>query len=166
MERFRVVPAAYAVMLRDATNGSDEVLLQLRSGTGYMDDHWACAAAGHVERGESVVQAAVREAEEELGIVVDATDLTPLCGMHRTAGDGNDLNERSDFFFTLRRWTGEPWIREPGKTAGLRWFSLSALPDPVVPHELVVLEALRADVVPAFFTIGFDGPADRAEVGA
>jgi 8-oxo-dGTP pyrophosphatase MutT (NUDIX family) len=166
MERFRVVPAAYAVMLRDGSDGSVEVLLQLRSGTGYMDDHWACAAAGHVERGESVVQAAVREAAEELGIVVEAGDLTPLCGMHRTAGDGNDVNERSDFFFTLRRWRGVAQIREPGKTAGLDWFPLSALPDPVVPHELVVLEALRADVVPAFFTIGFDGPAPPGEAGA
>jgi 8-oxo-dGTP diphosphatase len=159
MQRFRVIPAAYIVMLRDGPDGSAEVLLQLRRGTGYMDDHWACAAAGHVERGESVVQAALREAEEELGITVEATELTPLCGMHRTAGDGNDLNERSDFFFTLHRWTGEPQIREPGKAAALRWFPLSSLPDPVVPHEMVVLDALRAGHVPAFFAIGFDEPA-------
>jgi 8-oxo-dGTP diphosphatase len=156
MERFRVVPAAYIVMLRDGSGGSAEVLLQLRSGTGYMDDHWACAAAGHVERGESVVQAAVREASEELGIEVEVDDLVPLCGMHRTAGDGDDINERSDFFFTLRRWSGEPKIREPGKTAELRWFPLSALPDPVVPHELTVLTALRAGDVPAFFVVGFE----------
>ena len=159
MDRFRVVPAAYVVMLRDGVDRPAGVLLQLRSGTGYMDDHWACAAAGHVERGESVMQAAVREAEEELGICVEPAHLTPLCGMHRTAGDGNDVNERSDFFFTLRRWTGEPRIREPGKAADLRWFPLSALPDPVVPHELVVLTALQAGEVPAFFAIGFhDAP--------
>jgi 8-oxo-dGTP diphosphatase len=93
---------------------------------------------------------------EELGIGVDAPDLTPLCGMHRTAGDGNDVNERSDFFFTLRRWSGEPQIREPDKAAALQWFPLTDLPDPVVPHELMVVEALRAGVVPAFFTVGFD----------
>ena len=46
MDRFQVVPAAYVVLRRD-----DEVLLQLRRGTGYMDGYWACAAAGHVERG-------------------------------------------------------------------------------------------------------------------
>jgi 8-oxo-dGTP pyrophosphatase MutT (NUDIX family) len=166
MERCRVVPAAYVVLLRDGTDGSAEVLLQLRSGTGYMDGHWACAAAGHVERGESVVQAAVREAAEELGLDVDASDLTPLCGMHRTAGDGNDVNERSDFFFTLRRWRGDARIREPRKAVDLRWFPLAELPDPVVPHELVVLEAVRAGVVPAFFTVGFDGPARPGDAGA
>ena len=29
------------------------------------------------------------------------------------------------------------------KAAELAWFPLDALPDPVVPHELAVLEALR-----------------------
>ena len=45
-----------------------EVLLQLRQNTGYMDDHWAAAAAGHVERGETAYDAARREALEELGV--------------------------------------------------------------------------------------------------
>ena len=62
VERFRVVPAAYVLLRR-----GDEVLLQLRRNTGYMDDHWAAAAAGHVEADESVFEAAVREAREELG---------------------------------------------------------------------------------------------------
>ena len=65
--RFRVVPAAYVLLLRPAGSGPDEVLLQLRQHTGFMDGHWACAAAGHVEAGESVLAAAVREAAEELG---------------------------------------------------------------------------------------------------
>ncbi|MGH3446485.1 MAG: NUDIX domain-containing protein, partial [Nocardioidaceae bacterium] len=67
IERFRVVPAAYVVLRRD-----DEVLLQLRQNTGYMDDHWAAAAAGHVELGETVQEAAVRETAEELGIAIQA----------------------------------------------------------------------------------------------
>ncbi len=57
-DRFTVVPAAYVFLLRDAPDEGSaartEVLLQLRSGTGYMDDHWAAAAAGHVEKGETV----------------------------------------------------------------------------------------------------------------
>ena len=40
------------------TGDGDEVLLQLRQNTGYMDDHWAAAAAGHVERGETAYDAA------------------------------------------------------------------------------------------------------------
>ena len=68
--RFTVVPAAYVFLLRagDDPAGVPEVLLQLRRNTGYMDDHWAAAAAGHVERGETAVSAAHREAAEELGV--------------------------------------------------------------------------------------------------
>ena len=66
-DRFRVVPAAYVFLLRPGPHG-DEVLLQLRQNTGYMDDHWAAAAAGHVERGETAYDAARREALEEIGV--------------------------------------------------------------------------------------------------
>ena len=51
--------------------------------------------------------------------------------MERTGGDGNDLNERSDCFFTLRRWTGAARIREPGKTADRRWFFVVGFGDVV-----------------------------------
>lgn len=148
--RFQVVPAAYVVLRRD-----DHVLLQLRRGTGYMDGYWACAAAGHVERGESVISAAIREAREELGIDVDATDLIGLTGMHRTNGTGDPIDERVDWFFECRRWSGEPTLQEADKAADLRWFALDALPDPVVPHERAVLDALAHGSVPAITTFGF-----------
>ncbi|GAA2784784.1 NUDIX domain-containing protein [Saccharopolyspora taberi] len=135
---FQVVPAAYVIFRRN-----DEVLLQLRENTGYMDGHWAAAAAGHIEAGEPAPAAAVREAAEELGVRVDPADLVPLAVMHRTRGDGQAINERVDFFFECRRWTGEPRLMEPEKAADLRWFSLGALPDPVVAHELRVLRGLR-----------------------
>ncbi len=65
-DRFQVVPAAYVVFRREH-DGRSQVLLQLRRGTGYMDGFWATAAAGHVEADESVLEAACREAAEELG---------------------------------------------------------------------------------------------------
>jgi 8-oxo-dGTP pyrophosphatase MutT (NUDIX family) len=148
--RFAVVPAAYVVLRRGT-----QVLLQLRSGTGYRDGHWACAAAGHVEAGESVVDAAVREAREEVGVRIDPVDLVPLCAMHRTHANGRPVDERADFFFTCARFEGEPRRLEQHKSADLRWFDLEALPDPVVPHERRVLELLAAGPVPAVLVHGF-----------
>lgn len=148
--RFRVVPAAYVLLLRDA-----EVLLQLREGTGYRDGHWAAAAAGHVEADEPVTAAACREAREELGVTVDPGDLVPLTTMHRTHGNHDPIDERVDFFFTCRRWTGEPRRMEQAKAAEVRWFALDALPEPVVPHERAVLTALRAGPVAPIMTFGF-----------
>ncbi len=148
--RFRVVPAAYVLLRR-----GDAVLLALRQNTGYRDGHWATAAAGHVENGESVHAAACREAAEEIGVTIAEADLVPATAMHRTHRNGQPVDERVDFFFTCTRWAGEPAVREPHKNGGLRWSRLDELPDPVVPHERFVLEHLRAGTLPAITTFGF-----------
>jgi len=152
--RFQVVPAAYVFLRRDVGDGP-EVLLQLREGTGYMDGHWAAAAAGHVEAGESVLDAAVREAAEELGITIDRADLVPLCAMHRTVAPHGPIDERVDFFFECRRWAGTPRTQEADKAADLRWFALDALPEPVVPHEHQVMTAVRDGNLRPVVTHGF-----------
>ncbi|WP_372735622.1 NUDIX domain-containing protein [Nocardioides sp.] len=149
--RFVVVPAAYVFLLREGDTGA-EVLLQLRQNTGYMDDYWAAAAAGHVERGETAYAAAQREAAEEIG--VSEIDLEFVTAMHRTRG-AEPIDERIDFFFTATRWRGEPQVLEPTKCADLRWFPLEGLPEPVVPHELVVLDGIRSGWVPAYSSFGF-----------
>ena len=149
--RFVVVPAAYVFLLRDGAFGA-EVLLQLRQNTGYMDDHWAAAAAGHVEQGETAYDAAHREAREEIGVA--DLELSFVTSMQRTRHD-QAIDERIDFFFTARSWSGEPRIVEPEKAADLRWCPLDDLPDPVVPHELSVLEALRTGTATAYSTFGF-----------
>ena len=78
IDRFQVVPAAYVILRRDVDgDGGGQVLLQLRQHTGYMDGFWACGAAGHVEAGKSVLEAAHREAIEQLGVKVEPADLRP-----------------------------------------------------------------------------------------
>ncbi|WP_245993270.1 NUDIX hydrolase [Xylanimonas allomyrinae] len=153
--RFRVVPAAYVFLRRRVGDGPGEVLLQLREGTGFMDGHWAAGAAGHVEAGESVVAAAVREAREELGIAIDPRDLRPVTAMHRGQPGGPALEQRIDVFFEAYRWTGDPRRAEAAKAADLRWFAADGLPEPVVPHELRVLRALAAGDVPRLMVEGF-----------
>ncbi|GAA3391276.1 hypothetical protein GCM10020369_48580 [Cryptosporangium minutisporangium] len=146
-----MVPAAYVVLRRD----DDRVLLQLREGTGYLDGHWAIGAAGHVEAGESVLDAACREAAEELDVRVRPADLLPLCVMHRTRGTRAAIDERVDFFFECRTWDGEPRRREPDRAAELRWVTLDALPEPVVPHERHVLERWRDQTLTPVVPFGF-----------
>ena len=186
---FTLVPAAYVYLLRPDPSGpasqpeptggsvigpasaSTQVLLQLRRNTGYMDGHWACGASGHVEAAESVLETAVRETDEELGIGVEAKDLSALTAMHRTNDlGGAALEQRIDLFFTLRTWAGTPAVREPAKNAGLRWFSLTDLPEAVPPHERHVLELLAASLdggrpVPPIITFGFDAGQDIARYG-
>jgi len=156
MDRFQVVPAAYLLLLRG--EGADlEVLLQLRgAGASYMPGHWATAAAGHVEYGETVFESAAREAREELGVTVDPADVQPLCAMQRTlAGVAAPVEQRVDFFVTTRTWQGEPSVREPHKCVKVAWVSPRSLPAPTVPHEAHLFGLLARDQVPSIVSWGF-----------
>ena len=148
-DRFVLVPASYVYLLREGDTGT-EVLLQLRQGTPYMDGHWAAAAAGHVERGETAYDAARREALEELGVT--DVSLSLEFTMQRTQ-HGEAIDERVDWFFTARSWTGTPRVVEPDKAAEIGWFPLSALPEPMVPHEAYALAQLSSGAV--YLTFGF-----------
>lgn len=150
VDRFQVVPAAYVILRRGS-----EVLLQLRRNTGYLDGYWATAAAGHVERDESVFEAAIREAREELGIDIAAADLLPLCAMHRTHGNQRPIDERVDWFFACLAWSGEPRLVELDKAADLRWFALDSLPANVVPHERLIFDALTTGGPAPIVSFGF-----------
>lgn len=156
MTRFQVIPAAYLLLTRG--EGDDlEVLLQLRGpGTGYLPGHWASGAAGHVELGESVFVAAAREAAEELGISVEPSEITPLCAVQRTIpGCEDPVEQRADYFLMSRRWSGDPSPQEPEKCVELRWCRPAELPEPMVPHERVVLGLLADGVVPPIISVGF-----------
>jgi 8-oxo-dGTP diphosphatase len=152
-DRFSLVPAAYVFLLRDGADAT-EVLLQRRANTGFMDEHWAASAAGHVEKGESCLAAAVRETREELGLAVDEADLDPLCAVHRHQETDRPVDQRVDFFFACRRWDGEPELQE-AKASALRWYAVTSLPGPVVPHELVVLRGLASRTLRPVAAFGF-----------
>ncbi|MFM9262714.1 NUDIX domain-containing protein [Rhodococcus sp. 5A-K4] len=88
-DQFALVPAVYVMFRRSNPAQRPEVLLQLREGTGFMDGYWAHAAAGHVELGESALDAAVREAAEELGVELLSSELKPLTVLHRRHAEGS-----------------------------------------------------------------------------
>lgn len=73
-----------------------QMLLQQRQQTkARWPSLWDCAVAGGVLQGETTAQAALRECHEELGLALQAQDLTPLF----TAMDGN----RFDDLFLVRK---------------------------------------------------------------
>lgn len=153
--RVPLVAASYAVITRGEGKAT-EVLLQLRSGTPFMDGWWACGAAGHVEDAASASSALAQEVREELGVEVVAA--APLTTVHRGSLVGR-IEQRADFFFRTEV-AGEPTIAEPDKAGDLRWWPLTGLPQRVVPHERAVLEALAAELgggqrVPAVIEHGF-----------
>ncbi|MEU8248127.1 NUDIX domain-containing protein [Nonomuraea sp. NPDC048916] len=123
----------------------DHLLLGLRANTGYADGQWHLPS-GHLEAGESVVEAAVREAREEVGVDVDPADLAFVHVMHRAP-------ERVGLFFRAGRWKGEPFNAEPDKCAALEWHPLDRLPADMVPYPAAAVHAIRRGE--PFGTFGF-----------
>jgi len=118
----------------------DCILLLRRNHTGYMDGHYSLPA-GHLDGDESVRMAGVREAYEEIGVRIDPAELFFAGVFHRHEGE-----ERVDFFFHVRIWSGEPVNAEPEKCDELRWADLAALPDTIVPYVRRALENFQAGI--------------------
>jgi len=145
-----VVPAAYVYLTRE-----DQVLLQRRQNTGYMDGMWVAGAAGHIELGETAAAAAIREAAEELGVRLDPVGLRAATIMQRTDGTADPVEQRADWFFTATRWTGEPSVTEPDKCDAVAWFDLTALPDEIPDYERLVLDGLASRTLSPFTSFGY-----------
>ena len=119
---------------------ANSVLLLRRANTGYEDGNYS-VVAGHLEGGESVTQAAVREAKEEVGVDLRPADLRVIGVMHRAASE-----ERVDFFLSATDWAGTISNREPDKCSELRWCVLNALPENTIPYIRAALENFRRGV--------------------
>ena len=118
-----------------------KVLLLRRYNTGYEDGNYRLIA-GHVEPDETVLDALVREAREEVGIEIDRSDLDFLCVVHRKGRNGRVY---LDFFFMCDRWGGQPENREPAKCDELSWTDMDNLPDNVISHVRQAIRGLDGD---------------------
>ncbi len=132
--RFKLIPETHLVI----TQGTDVLLLR-RFNTGYADGQYSLVA-GHIEEGESAIQATSREAHEEAGIAIDPNDVVMFHVMHRLAEES-----RMSLFFTTKRWQGTPHNAEPHKCDDMRWAPINAMPDNTIKY---VQQALM---------LGFDG---------
>ncbi|GAA1119492.1 methyltransferase domain-containing protein [Streptomyces javensis] len=122
-----------------------DVLLARRANTGYADG-LLHAPSGHVEDGEDVRAAMVREAAEEIGVGLGPDDVRVVLVLQHKAPTGD---ARTGWFFEAElgeRGEGglEPVNREPEKCSELGWFPLDALPDDMVAYCRAGLEAYRA----------------------
>lgn len=122
-ERFKLIPEVHLFLFRN-----EEILLLRRYNTGYEDGKYGLIA-GHVDGNEALTAAMMREAKEEAGIDILPKDLHFAHLMHR-----RHLDERISVFFLVNQWDGEPRNTEPHKCDDLRWFSLSNLPENMVPY--------------------------------
>lgn len=123
-QRFTLRSAVYLFPFQDG-----KLLLMRRYNTGWMDGMYSLIS-GHIDGGESVTDAMIREAYEEAKITLSKKDLKPATVLHRRSPD----QEYIDFFFVAEKWEGTPEIGEPDKCDDLAWFDIDNLPHNILPY--------------------------------
>lgn len=140
-KRHTLIASSYLLLIRE-----DEVLMSRRFNTGYEDGRYSLPA-GHVEMGETFTQTVIREAKEEIGIILKPEDVFVAHVMHRKSF--GETNERIDVFFIARTWEGEPENLEPQKCDHIQWFSSSDLPIKIIP---CVKQAIECSLGGVFYS--------------
>ncbi|MEV6859580.1 NUDIX domain-containing protein [Streptosporangium subroseum] len=151
-ERYQVTVDVHVILER-----AGEILLCLRQGTGYRDG-WYCLPSGHLEAGETVVECAIREAREEVGVVIDPGHLRPATVVHHLSPEGDP---RIGVFFAAEVWDGEVVNAEPNKCGRVDWVPADRLPDRTVPYTVAGVGFYRSGV-----SVGVHGWPEFADAGA
>ncbi|MGW5377892.1 NUDIX hydrolase [Nocardia sp. NPDC003999] len=133
-ERHKLIGDVHLMLVDD----QGRYLFGRRANTGYEDGAWHLPS-GHLESGESVVDALVREAAEEIGVVIAPGDVQFAHVMHNSSSGG-----RAGFFFLAHTWAGTPTNREPDKCDALEWFAPNELPDRMIAYCRAALASMAA----------------------
>jgi len=136
-ERFKIIPSVYLVLIKE-----NKILFSRRYNTGYFDGNYSFPA-GHLDGNETLKQAMMRETKEEIGVVLDSADLELVHTMNRRIPD----NERVDFFFTAKKWQGEPKIMESDKCDDLSWFEFNDLPKNIIPYIRQAIDSFLKNII-------------------
>jgi len=120
----------------------EKVLIQKRKGTKLWPSYYALPA-GHIDKGENQYDALVREAKEELDIILDTNDvINEYVVLRRNYFkiDNKVLEPYIDYYFEIIKYQGIPNIVEKDKCDELLWVDVNNLPEPFVNYQGDFLE--------------------------
>jgi len=108
------------------TDGAGRLLLQRRHPAKETDPgRWDIAAAGHLSAGQTPREAVVREAREELGLVLDPGSLTFLRAVPRQYAGGRFIDREWQHLFA-GVWKGElsALVLQSDEVVDVRWMAV------------------------------------------
>lgn len=131
MEREQFLSAVYMII----KNEKNEILFQRRQGTKLWPGFLALPA-GHVDTGENVYDAVIREAKEELNITISIENIIDTFVVNRR---NKSISPYYDVYFEVDSYVGNIIINEPEKCSELKWIKIEDLPDDVIDFEKIAL---------------------------
>lgn len=142
--------AGFYIAVHGVIGNGGQILLGCRANTSYGDGLYAFPA-GHLERGETLQEALVRELNEETRIApagcFNLMAAPALLIEHmKDCGPGVPPETRfrhyQDFFFRVDGWQGEPVNGEPDRCSHLAFFNRQALPENILPLDAHALDCM------------------------
>ena len=121
-ERFKMSIFAGIILRKE-----NQILLMKRSQSVSHGGLYSIPGGG-VDGLETLPSAAVREAYEELGVIINAQDLKLVHILHHKTPE---QLEYISFFFETEIWQNKPVVMEPTKCDEMAWFDVDALPEPM-----------------------------------
>ena len=122
----------YSAIYLIIKNEEGKALVQRRQGTKLWPGFLALPA-GHVDEGENAIEAAIREAREELSIEFkeeNITDSYVVCRKNKSRPPYYDV------YFEISSYNGEIKINEPEKCSELKWIDLDNPPKDMINYEV------------------------------
>ena len=107
--------------------------------------------AGHVDEGENVYDAAIREAREELSITITKQDIIDTFVVNRR---NKSLPPYFDVYFEISSYKGQIKINEPEKCSELKWVDINNLPNDMIDFEIDAIKKRQRKIT--FSTIDTD----------
>ena len=120
----------------------NKILVQKRKGSKLWPGYYALPA-GHIDKGENQYDALIREAKEELGIVINLKKIINSYVVLRRNYfeiNGKVLEPYIDYYFEIEEYEGIPKIIEEDRCDELIWVDINNLPEPFINYEGDFLE--------------------------
>ena len=136
-ERFMLRAAVYLMLIKN-----NDILLLRRYNTGWQDGKYSLVA-GHLDKGETIARAMIREAQEEANITLQEKVIQVVHTIHRTDEDA----EYIDFFLTANTWQGDIKNLELNKCDELAWYPLDNLPINTLPYIKHAIQCYQNNII-------------------